>query len=199
MTEGSGAVARGDERAHQGRGNPAIQRIEGCQFAPPSGGGPVFPLAVRPGSKLLQQLGVLLIQTLPFALDPALEFAGARQVKSVEKRTGIQVGRPTPVPVPAGGGEFVEIAGNDGGVEPELLGAEEQLFAAQALAQGVQRLTERAAGPLLFGVGPEESEQALARDPAISGSGQECKQGQPPGLGRLPRQQARSIPCGQTT
>ena len=64
--------------------------------------------------------------------------------------------------------EVADVGGDDCGIEPELGGAEQELFFAQLSANGVGNLVEGAAAALLVAIGPELEEEADAAYPLLA-------------------------------
>jgi hypothetical protein len=105
-------------------------------------------------------------------------------MEAVQKRPGVLVHRLLQPSRLEGGGEGGQVAREVVGIDPQVAGAEEDLVPAHLLAEGVQRLVEPPAGPLLVAFAPEEAEQPVARDAAVTRGREERQESQAAGLGR---------------
>jgi hypothetical protein len=101
-------------------------------------------------------------------VGPPVEVARPGHAEAVEERPGVVRGRRLEPPGPHVGVEGEHVAGGDVGVQPQLVHAEHEVVARQVAPQRVERLVEGAARRLGLGVGPEQREQLLARDPPIA-------------------------------
>ena len=172
------------ERLHQSDGDARVERVLGAEPPPPLDSlQTVAPVSRAPG-QALEHGAVVPGQLRPLLLQPALELGCVGEVKSVEEGAGILPGRLFQPVCPEGGREQGDVTGDEVGVEPEVLGAQEDLVRAHLLAEGVEGLVEPLPRPLLVGLGPDHRKQAVPGHAPVAGGREQGEQGQAPGLGR---------------
>ena len=90
------------------------------------------------------------------------------QVNAVEERTDVERGGTLELRASERGLQGRNVALDDGWVEAEVGGAEEEIVGAQLATQGGQGLGEGVARVLSVAFGPKEGEQAIAAHTALS-------------------------------
>ncbi len=105
-------------------------------------------------------------------------------MKAVEKGSGVHTGRLFPLSSAGRGREVSYVAPQNIRVEPEILAAEDHLLIPEVLSQGIDRLAQPPAPPLLVRVRPEERQQLFAGEPPVAGACQHGEQRKPARLGR---------------
>ena len=186
-------IAGDGQGPHQPQRCGSVRRIEGGQAAPPEHGAAAVVAGGRGGRRRLEQGAVVGRDPLPLLLGPAGEVGRARQVEVPQKRAGVQprrllerAGSPRRL-------EGREVHLDQLGIEPQVAGAEDRLFGAELLAQGVERLVETPAGPLLLHLTPQQSHQTVAAHPPIAGASQNGEDREPPGLLGVAAQGPRTV------
>src|SRR5215217_6427784 len=184
VLQGAGPVPIGYQCAHQRHRYPRIEWILSRDLPPPAHRfGPVAAL-LRTLRQLLQRLGVAACQGGAFLFRPPLELRRRRQVEAIEERAGVARGGVFQAPALNGRLEPRHVAGDQIGIEPQVAAAEKDVVRAEVLAQGVERLIQPPAGPLLLGIGPEVGQHFFAGEPLLAGGRQERENGQTAGLCR---------------
>src|SRR5438034_10359013 len=108
------------------------------------------------------------------------------QVNAVEERTDVERGGTLELRASERGLQRRHVALDDGWVEAEVGGAEEEIVGAQLATQGGQGLGEGVARVLRVAFGPKEGEQAIAAHTALSPRRKYGEQGQLAALRRRP-------------
>ena len=143
----------------------------------------VLALHRAPGSGF-EHPSILVAEAIPLFLCPALEVVRPWQMESLEEWPPIALDRSFRSANPDRVVELGVVGGDQVGVEPHLLLAEEECIGIEVVAEGVERLGQRVAAPIFVAVGPEVSEELLAVDAPLRCDGQEGEHRQPPRLGR---------------
>ena len=151
---------------------------------------PVGAVGRAPG-QLLERRAVVARQLRPLLLQPALELRRVRDMEPVEEGTGVLRGGLLQSVRVEGGREQGHVAGDEVGIETEVLRPQEHLIRAQLLAESIQGLVEPLPGPLIAGLGLEHREQAVPGD-ALVARGR--KQGEQSQAARLGRRAAEPLP-----
>ena len=113
----------------------------------------------------------------PLAFHPALELFRLAQEESVKEWPSVQRDRGRMVAALQGCVEQSYVAADDGGVEPQLGRAQEQLGGVQVAAQGVAGLLQQVAPVRGVALGPQVCDELVATDALLRG-GEEGKEGE---------------------
>src|SRR5215218_921947 len=184
VLQGAGPVSISYQSAHQRHRYPRVERILSRDLPPPAHRfGPVAAL-LRTLRQLLQRLGVAACQGGALLFRPPVELRRRGQVEAIEERAGVARGGVFQAPPLNGRLELCYVAGDQIGIEPQVAAAEKDLVRAEVLAQGVERLIQPPAGPLLLRIGPEVGQHFFAGEPLLAGGRQERQNGQTAGLCR---------------
>jgi len=164
VLEGGRDVARGGQRAHRAERNLRRERISDRKAPPPRYGIIVSALSVGGGCERNERVHVCAPKPVSLDFDPAIELRRAFDEDTVEKGTGVRLNC---VPDPAGcqcAIEVPEVDADDGGVQSQLVLANDQRVLPQRAAKGIDGLGECVARPLLVALGPEKTEEPVAAD-----------------------------------
>ena len=182
VAERAGAVARGGARLHQPDGEAGAVGVVGREPAPGSdGAGEVAGLGALSGERL-ERVGVLPGEEPALGLDPALEFRRVGEEEPVQERTGVHPHGLVPRLAFHRLAELLDIAHDDGGVEPQVRPHRQDGLASQLLVQPVDGIGERVAGPLLVALGPEITHQFVPADAPLRRRGEQGEEAEPPAL-----------------
>jgi hypothetical protein len=163
--------------------DPGIERREDAQAAPV--GRRRFKstrFACLPGGGL-HRLDRELTKPGPLDLRPALELVGARDLKTVQERAGIELDRALDVATRFRVEEFGEIALELPWVDQELRGFRPDQLTSELAPEAIEGLGEGVASLGLGGIGPEEQEQAIPADPVLPGCYDRRQEAEPPRTG----------------
>jgi hypothetical protein len=180
--ERPGQVTALRKRLHEPNGDLRVQRIkrrEAPQPAHRTSGVPGGVAAVRyPSENLL----ILVSEGAPLLLCPSLEGVRARQVEPLEERPPVQLGRAFEVATIDGGVKRGHVAGDQIGIEAQVLQSQENILRPQVAPERIERLGERPPTPLLIGVRPQLGNQAIAGHPSITSHREQRQQRKAPRL-----------------
>src|SRR2546425_413078 len=183
-----GISGRG-ERRNQPCGGTRAVGVERRKPPPPLDGAPVLVALRRGYREALERLGDKPGQPRALRLDPALELGRCVRVVEVNAvEEGAHVQRDGALELRAGERHLQgrNVAVDQGWVEAQVGGAEEEVVGAQLATQGGQRLRQRMPGVLRVALGPEQGEQAIAAHTALSPRRKHSEQGQLAALRRRP-------------
>jgi hypothetical protein len=181
------AVAAGRQLRHQRDDDARLARIQRGEALPPLHGGCVVASRRGLGRKGLERPLMLTRQSRALFIRPPLQLRRARYVHAVEERTGVQLHGASAIATRQRRSELPDVAGDPGGIERELLTTEKHPIASEIALQLIERLIQSVARTLAVGLGPEQSEKLLAREPARAVRGEHRQEGKAAACRRRPR------------
>ena len=137
---------------------------------------------VRAVDEPIQRARACLSASIALLVDPAVQLRGAVDVEVVEKGPAVFRDRLLQATLAQRDVERVDVAGEQIGVEPKRFTVRDDGARAEILSERIQQLRERMSRAGVVTLGPQQCDDARARDDPSLRGGQVSQQSQPPAL-----------------
>lgn len=174
---------------HQTGGDLGVQRIKRREAPQPSHRRAGVPACPATFGQLAEEVLKVARQRATLLFHPALEGIRARQVEALQERPSINLGGTLQIARRKRAPEFNDVRGDQFGIEPKVLQAQETVIGSEVTAEGIERLREGPSAALFIGVGPEMGEQIVPGHAPVASHRQQCQQGKPSRLSGRAAQQ----------